>query len=41
MTDERYSHLLTGGEFGLVGVAGPGSHGGMPHQASELAGPFA
>ena len=41
MTDERHPHLVTGGEFGFVGVAGPGSHGGAPHQAAELAGPVA
>ena len=41
MSDECHSHLVMGGELGLMGVAGPGSHGGTPHQAAELAGAVA
>ena len=41
MTDESYAHLAAGRQLGLVGVAGPGSDRGAPHQAAELPGTVA
>lgn len=38
MADEGHTHLAVGGQFWLVGMAGARSHGGAPHQASELPG---